>query len=99
MDKYAIPSLCSHRSPVEGMPGLTLHQHLYGAHDARPNNSNILCLGGRITGVFEALDIPDVWLTTSYEGGRHDMSLEPISQAERARARAECWSPGDPTKT
>src|SRR5665647_2507150 len=28
------------------------------------NDSNILCLGGKITGVFEALDILDAWLST-----------------------------------
>ena len=32
------------------------------------NDSNILCLGGKITGVFEALDILEAWLTTGYEG-------------------------------
>ena len=32
------------------------------------NDSNVLCLGGKITGVFEALDILDAWLNTAYEG-------------------------------
>ncbi len=35
------------------------------------NNSNILCLGERITGIGLALDIVDVWLKTEFEGGRH----------------------------
>lgn len=48
------------------------------------NNSNLLCLGGKITGTFEALDILDVWLATEYEGGRHDISLGLITQAENA---------------
>ena len=46
------------------------------------NNSNILCLGGKITGVFEALDILEAWLTTDYEGGRHDISLGMIQLAD-----------------
>lgn len=46
------------------------------------NNSNILCLGGKITGVFEALDILEAWLTTEYEGGRHNISLGLIEDAE-----------------
>ena len=33
------------------------------------NNSNILCLGGKITGVFEALHILEAWLETDNEGG------------------------------
>ena len=32
------------------------------------NDSNILCLGGKVTGLFEALDMLDVWLKTEYAG-------------------------------
>ena len=40
------------------------------------NDSNILCLGGRITGYLEALDILYAWLDTDFDGGRHAASLE-----------------------
>ena len=63
------------------------------------NDSNALCLGGKITGVFEALDILEAWLTTPYEGGRHNISLGLISQAEKALASADNWNPADPTQT
>ncbi|MDR0999038.1 MAG: ribose 5-phosphate isomerase B [Treponema sp.] len=46
------------------------------------NDSNILCLGGKVTGEFEALDILNVWLDTPYEGGRHDISLGLICDME-----------------
>lgn len=46
------------------------------------NNSNILCLGGKITGEFEVMDILESWLSTEYEGGRHDISLELIEKFE-----------------
>ena len=48
----------------------------------RHNNSNLLCLGGKITGEFEALDILETWLDEQYEGGRHDISLGLIKEAE-----------------
>ena len=35
------------------------------------NDSNVLCLGERITGSGLALDIVDIWLNTDFEGGRH----------------------------
>lgn len=35
------------------------------------NDSNVLCLGQRITGVGLALDIVEIWLNTEFEGGRH----------------------------
>jgi len=58
------------------------------------NDSNILCLGGRITGDFEALDILEAWLTAEYQGGRHDISLGLIAEAEEAMLAEECW-PGN----
>jgi ribose 5-phosphate isomerase B len=60
------------------------------------NDSNVLCLGGKITGVFEALDIVDTWLQTPYDGGRHAISLGLISDAEQALQSGGCWTPDDP---
>ena len=48
------------------------------------NDSNLLCLGGKITGEFEALDILETWLTEEYEGGRHEISLGLIKEAEES---------------
>ena len=42
------------------------------------NDSNILCLGERITGVGLALDIVDIWLNTEFEGGRHKKRIDMI---------------------
>jgi ribose 5-phosphate isomerase B len=46
------------------------------------NNSNVLCLGGKITGIYEMLDIVDAWLENEYIGGRHDISLGLIAELE-----------------
>jgi ribose 5-phosphate isomerase B len=71
----------------------------YMARMARAHNdSNVLCLGGKITGVLEALDIVDAWLTTPYEGGRHDISLALIREAEHCLCTGAPWSPADPMK-
>jgi len=48
----------------------------------RHNDSNVLCLGGKVTGEFEIYDIVDNWLNGEYEGGRHDISLGLIRAAE-----------------
>ena len=42
------------------------------------NDSNILCLGERVTGFGLALDIIDVWLNTEFEGGRHQKRIDMI---------------------
>lgn len=57
------------------------------------NDSNILCLGGKITGELEALDILEAWLATEYEGGRHDISLGLIADAEENLSDNSEWIP------
>lgn len=44
------------------------------------NNANVLCLGGRMLAEEEALKIVDIWLNTSFEGGRHESRLNLISK-------------------
>jgi ribose 5-phosphate isomerase B len=62
------------------------------------NNSNILCLGGKTTGVLEALDILDAWLDTGYDGGRHDISLGLIAEAEETLCNPGKWASSRPRK-
>lgn len=59
---------------------------------ASHNNSNILCLGGQCIGAGEAFDIVDQWLHTKYEGGRHDISLALIDEAEKINFSGEIWT-------
>lgn len=63
------------------------------------NNSNVLCLGGRCIGVFEAIDIVESWLTTPYEGGRHDISLGLINDAEEVNFSDKLWNPDTGNKS
>lgn len=44
------------------------------------NNANILCLGQRVVGEGLALDIIDIWLTTKFEGGRHERRVNMIEE-------------------
>ena len=59
------------------------------------NDSNILCLGGMITGQLEALDILEAWLRTEYDGGRHNISLGLISAAEENLSKDSAWQPSE----
>jgi ribose 5-phosphate isomerase B len=47
------------------------------------NNANVLALGGRILGEEFAMAIVDVFLTTEFEGGRHERRIGQISQIEQ----------------
>lgn len=44
------------------------------------NNSNILCLGGRKTPMDQLKKMIDVWLSTEFEGGRHQTRVEMLDQ-------------------
>lgn len=44
------------------------------------NNANILCLGQRVVGEGLVLDIVDIWLTTKFEGGRHERRVNMIEE-------------------
>ena len=47
------------------------------------NNANVLSLGGRILAEHFALTIVDTFLTTEYEGGRHEARLAQIAEIEK----------------
>jgi len=46
------------------------------------NDSNILCLGERVTGEGLALTIVDTWLNAEFLGGRHAQRVNAISNLE-----------------
>ena len=46
------------------------------------NNSNVLCLGERVTGESLALKIVDEWLEAEFQGERHATRLEMIQKLE-----------------
>ena len=57
---------------------------LYAARLSRAHNdANVLSMGGRIVGHGLADEIIALWLTTPFEGGRHQRRLDQISEVER----------------
>ncbi|MDF1495968.1 ribose 5-phosphate isomerase B [Caproiciproducens sp. CPB-2] len=49
----------------------------------RHNNSNILCLGGRVIDEKKAVELAKIYLKTEFEGGRHQQRIDEISAIER----------------
>ena len=46
------------------------------------NNSNVLCLGGRVIGVGTAIELADLFVDTEFEGGRHQTRVDKITAIE-----------------
>jgi len=47
------------------------------------NDSNVLVLGGRVTGREVALEMLRIWMATPFEGGRHKRRLDMITDIEK----------------
>jgi len=59
---------------------------LYTARLSREHNdANVLSMGGRIVAFGLADEILALWLSTAFEGGRHQRRIDQISAAERSR--------------
>jgi len=67
------------------VPGIraALCNDLYTARLSRAHNdANVLSLGGRIVADGLADEIVELWLTTAFEGGRHQRRLDQIAALE-----------------
>jgi len=72
---------------VNRFPGIrgTLCSDLYTAKLCREHNdSNILIMGGRVVGHGLAREIVKMWLSTPFEGGRHQKRLDKINQFDES---------------
>jgi len=54
------------------------HNGLEAGLTRKHNNANVLCLGARIIGSEVAKDITKQFLTTEFEGGRHQVRIDKI---------------------
>lgn len=61
--------------------------HVTDSYSARMtkehNNANVICLGGRITGVEIATDIVNAYLNAEFAGGRHQNRIDKITALEK----------------
>ena len=78
---------------VPGVRAALVHDVTTAALARRHNDANVVCLGGRTTGLAEATDAIDTFFSTAYEGGRHQRRLDEISRYEVDRTGAT--APGD----
>jgi len=67
---------------VNGIRAALCHD-TFSAHATREhNNANILTMGERVIGTSLAIDIVDTFLSTKFEGGRHQTRIDKISKLE-----------------
>lgn len=81
-DATGIPSAIT-ANKLKGIRAATVYNE-FSARSARShNNANVLVLGARTLGIETIKSAIEVWLTTPFEGGRHQNRLDKISKLEK----------------
>lgn len=80
----------------KGVRAALCYSSYQGKMTTAHNNSNIICLGGQCIGNNEAIDIVETWLASEFEGGRHNISLGLIKEAEEINFSSQQWEPEVP---
>ncbi len=68
---------------VKGIRAAACSEHFSAKYTRLHNNSNILCLGGRVIGVGTALELVDLFVDTEFEGGRHETRVNKVMLLEK----------------
>jgi ribose 5-phosphate isomerase B len=70
--------MCITANRYRGVRAALVHDHYTTKMAKAHNNANILCLGARVLAKELAEDLVETWLTTEFEGGRHQDRLDKI---------------------
>lgn len=68
---------------VKGIRAAACSDHFSAKYTRLHNNSNVLCLGGRVIGIGTAIELTDLFVETDFEGGRHQNRVDKISEIEK----------------
>ncbi len=68
---------------IDGVRAAVVHDELTAGLSRAHNDSNVLCLSGDLLGQRLMERIVDIWLASSFEGGRHERRTRKIAAIER----------------
>lgn len=71
---------------VNGIRAAACSEHFSAKYTRLHNNSNILCLGGRVIGIGTSLELCDIFVNTEFEGGRHQRRIDMITEIEKSNS-------------
>lgn len=69
---------------VKGIRCALVHDTFSARATREHNDTNMLAMGERVIGPGLARDIAQIWLTTDFEGGRHENRVKKITQYENS---------------
>ena len=65
---------------VKGIRAAVLSDSFSAEMTRKHNNSNVLCLGGRIIDSAKAVELANIFLNTEFEGGRHEKRVAMLEE-------------------
>jgi len=68
---------------VKGIRAALIYDEVNAEKSRRHNDANVLCLGGESNSAKELLRLTDLWLSTPFDGGRHERRVRKIAAIER----------------
>jgi ribose 5-phosphate isomerase B len=71
---------------VPGIRAALVHDVTTAGLAREHNDANVICFGGRTTGIIVATEALDTFLSTAYAGGRHQRRIDEITQYEASRS-------------
>ncbi|QQE78802.1 ribose 5-phosphate isomerase B [Alicyclobacillus sp. SO9] len=75
---------------VSGIRAVTVHDTFSAEMARRHNNATVMTMGERVIGPGLAAEIVKVFLTTEFEGGRHQRRVDKMTEIERQNLDATC---------
>ncbi len=73
-------SMCANK--FKGIRAAHCSDHFSAEFTRKHNDANVLCMGARTIGPGVALQLADIFLTTEFEGGRHEKRVAMMMEFE-----------------
>jgi ribose 5-phosphate isomerase B len=74
--------MCMTANKVPGIRAALCHDELTAEMSRRHNDANVLCLGADLLGEELMRRMVGIWMSTGFDGGRHERRVKKIMQAE-----------------
>jgi len=74
---------------VHGVRAVCCSEPYSAVMSRRHNDTNVLCMGGRVVGDELAVMILDQWLAASFEGGRHERRVGQLTELDDEHEAAQ----------
>ncbi len=75
--------MCIAANKIDGVRAAPCHDDLTAEMSRRHNDLNVLCLSADMLGAKLIDRMIEIWLTTQFEGGRHERRVNKISELEQ----------------